>query len=186
MTTVGYYRSTPCGPSIARQIETIRARMAEELVGGDVQWLSDIGSSNDSIFSLVELAESNKIDRAFVYGFAQLSMSFQEGATLLARLCESGVTVHCKTLNVTGCVAAQIILSIAEMESERRLEHQAAGVLNGKRRGIYRGRKRGAVKCGVNPNMAIKLRRQGMTHKQVADRLGVSVRTVARYVKALS
>ena len=58
---------------------------------------------------------------------------------------------------------------------------QAAGIA-AKERGVYSGRQAGTTKA--KPARAAKLRERGMTDNEIATALGVSRRTIQRYLNA--
>ena len=74
-----------------------------------------------------------------------------------------------------------ILLGVAEMEQETRKERQAAGIEAARERGVYLGRKEGTTKAA--PERALELSARGLNHKEIATALGVSRRTVIRYLK---
>ena len=59
---------------------------------------------------------------------------------------------------------------------------QAAGIAAAKERGVYSGRQADTTKA--KPARAAKLRERGMTDNEIATALGVSRRTVQRYLNA--
>ena len=79
-----------------------------------------------------------------------------------------------------GKLIAALLLGIAEMEQETRRERQRAGIEAAKERGVYLGRKVGTTKA--KPQRAHKLRDKGLTHEEIATAMGVSRRTVIRYL----
>jgi DNA invertase Pin-like site-specific DNA recombinase len=66
------------------------------------------------------------------------------------------------------------------MENETRGERQAAGIRAAKERGVYLGRQPGFRKS--KPHRALQLREKGLTAPEIAQAIGVSVRTVYRYL----
>jgi predicted transposase YdaD len=64
----------------------------------------------------------------------------------------------------------------------RRLEDAAADIEVAKRKGIYKGRRKGTTKA--EPTRATQLRERGLTVAEIATALGANKRTVQRYVKA--
>src|SRR3954453_19903229 len=69
---------------------------------------------------------------------------------------------------------------LAEIEWQFRKERQEAGIAVAKKRGVYKGRKAGTTKG--KPERAVELHGKGLTVGEIATALGVSVRTVFRYV----
>ena len=81
-----------------------------------------------------------------------------------------------------GKLIASVLFAVAEMEQETRRERQAAGIAVAKSRGKYRGRKAGSTKG--KPARAVRLREQGLADSEIASALGVSRRSVQRYLAA--
>jgi DNA invertase Pin-like site-specific DNA recombinase len=75
---------------------------------------------------------------------------------------------------------ASVLFGLAEIELEFRRERQAAGIAVAKRKGIYRGRKRGTTKA--KPTRAQALHSRGLTTTEIANALKISPRTVFRYL----
>ena len=65
-------------------------------------------------------------------------------------------------------------------EEEVRRERQRAGIDAAKDRGVYQGRKAGTTKA--KPERARELAGRGLKHGEIATALGVSRRTVIRYL----
>ena len=68
------------------------------------------------------------------------------------------------------------------MEQETRRERQRAGIEAAQERGVYKGRKPGATKRGIDPARAVKLRGKGLTYGEIAEAMQVSQSTVRRYL----
>ena len=75
---------------------------------------------------------------------------------------------------------AAVLLGVAEMEQEARRERQRAGIEAAKERGVYKGRQSGTTKA--KPSRAHSLASKGLTHAEIATSLGISRRTVIRYL----
>ena len=75
---------------------------------------------------------------------------------------------------------ASVLFGLAEIELEHRRERQAAGIRLAKRCDVYRGRRAGTTK--VKPSRAHELRERGLTVPEIAMALGVTPRTVFRYL----
>lgn len=106
---------------------------------------------------------------------------------LLADWTERGLRVVAVTQAIdlsgpVGRMIAAVLLGLAEIEWEYRRERQAAGIEVAKKRGVYKGRKRGTMKG--NPVRALELRARGLATAEIATALGVDARTVRRYLRA--
>ena len=77
-------------------------------------------------------------------------------------------------------MVASVLFGLAEIESEYRRERQAAGIAAAKDCGVYRGRPHGTTKA--LPRRAQELRDRGLTAEAIATALGVSRRTIFRYL----
>ena len=83
-----------------------------------------------------------------------------------------------------GRMIAAVMLGLAESELEYRRERQAAGIQVAKKKGSYKGRKKGTTKS--KPGRAKELRDKGLTVAEIAQALGVSERTAFRYFELLA
>jgi DNA invertase Pin-like site-specific DNA recombinase len=120
-----------------------------------------------------------------VWKLDRISRRQREGINLLADWCERGIRVVVVTQQIdlsgaVGRMVASVMFGLAEIEMEYRTERQAAGIAVAKARGIYRGRKPGTFKAA--PERAANLRERGLTTMEIANALGVSERTVFRYL----
>jgi len=84
--------------------------------------------------------------------------------------------------STTGLMVASLLFGLSQSEMETRRTRQRAGIEAAKRRGVYRGRRSGATKA--KPGRAVRLREHGLSDGEIAAALGVSRRTVQRYLKA--
>ncbi len=126
------------------------------------------------------------IKTVVVYKLDRLSRSLKDGIDTLCSWCQKGIRVVSisQQIDFTGAMGqlvAAVLFAVAQFETETRRDRQAAGIAVAKEKGAYVGRKRGAVKAGVDPAQAIELRNKGLTHEEVAKVLGVSLRTAVRY-----
>jgi len=127
-----------------------------------------------------------EVGTVIVWKLDRLSRKMRDGLNVLCDWCERGVRVVSVTQQIdlsgtVGRMIAAVLLAVAEMEQETRRERQAAGIAAAKERGIYVGRKAGTTKG--KPDRAKKLAERGLTHKEIAMALGVSRRTVIRYLQ---
>ena len=129
-----------------------------------------------------------KVGTVIVWKLDRLSRRLRDGVNVLADWCERGlkIVVITQQIELNGAVGrmiAALLLGLAEIELEYRQERQAAGIEVAKRKGIYKGRKKGTTKA--EPARARHLRSEGMTVAEIATALGTNKRTVQRYLKAV-
>lgn len=115
----------------------------------------------------------------------RLSRRLVDGVRILSDWAERGlkivvVTQQLEFNGAVGRLVAALLMGLAEIEWEYRKERQAAGIEVAKKRRVYKGRKPGTTK--KKPQRAIQLREKGLTAPEIATALGVSERTVFRYL----
>lgn len=131
---------------------------------------------------------NGKVKCVVVWKLDRLSRSLKDGISVLCEWCDKGIRVVSVTQMIdfngaVGKLIAAVLFAVAQLENETRRERQAAGIAVAKEKGVYTGRKKGAVKLGVDQGRAVELRRQGLTYTEIAQALGVSVSSVRRYLR---
>jgi DNA invertase Pin-like site-specific DNA recombinase len=127
-----------------------------------------------------------EIDTVVLWKLDRLSRNLRDGLNVLIDWCDRGLRVVSTTQQIDfngslGKMLAAVLLGVAEMEQETRRERQAAGIKAARERGVYLGRRPGTTKA--KPSRARKLRQRGLTDSEIARALGVSRRTIQRYLK---
>lgn len=130
-----------------------------------------------------------KVKTVVCWKLDRLSRRLRDGVNLLAEWCDKGLKIIVTTqgIDLSGAVGrmiAAVMLGLAEIELEFRAERQAAGIKAAKKRGVYIGRKSGTTK-GM-PERAAELRAKGLKDGEIAQAIGVSTRTVQRYLAAVA
>jgi DNA invertase Pin-like site-specific DNA recombinase len=92
------------------------------------------------------------------------------------------ITQQIELSGAVGRMIAALLLGLAEIELEYRLERQMAGIAVAKTKGVYRGRLPGTLKG--RPTRAMELKAKGLKVPEIARAMGLSVRTVLRYISA--
>jgi DNA invertase Pin-like site-specific DNA recombinase len=128
---------------------------------------------------------AGEVSTLVVWRLDRLSRSLRDGINLLAELQDRGVRVVAvaQQLDLSGPVGkmlAAVLFGLAEIEREAIRERQAAGIRAARGRGVYQGRQLGATKG--KPERARELRERGLGRTEIAQALGVSSRTVSRYL----
>ena len=154
-----------------------------------VQWFIDHESgkhlSRSGFNALAEAIFAGSVKTVVVWKLDRLARSMRDGINTLSLWCENGVRVVSVTqqLDLSGTVGrivAGVLFGIAEIELQNIKERQAAGIAIAKERGIYEGRKKGTTKA--KPQRAKELKAKGLKESEIATALGISERSVFRYL----
>lgn len=126
-----------------------------------------------------------EVGTVVVWKLDRLSRKLRDGIDTLCDWCDRGLRVVSVTQQIdfngtVGKLLAAVLWGIAEMEQETRQERQRAGIEAAKEHGVYLGRKAGTTKA--KPARARQLAEKGLTHGEIATSLGISRRTVLRYL----
>ena len=130
---------------------------------------------------------AGQVSTVIVWKLDRFSRRLRDGVNVLADWCERGLKIVVITQQIefngaVGRMLAALLLGLAEIELEYRAERQAAGIEVAKKKGIYKGRKKGTTKG--EPERAKELRAKGLTVAEIAQAMGTSKRTVQRYLAA--
>lgn len=128
---------------------------------------------------------NGKVKCVILWKLDRLSRRLKDGVTTLADWAERGlkIVVVTQQLEFNGAVGrtlAALLMGLSEIEWEYRKERQQAGIAVAKKKGVYKGRKAGTTKG--KPERAKELKAKGLAPGEIATALGVSERTVFRYV----
>ena len=128
-----------------------------------------------------------QIKTVVVWKLDRLSRSLQDGINTLCDWLGRGVRLVSVTQRLdfagpTGKLIAAVLFAVAEMEQQVRRERQVAGIAIAKQNGKYKGRKPGTLKADAA--RAVELRRRGLKDGEIAVALGVTRRTICRYLRA--
>lgn len=161
--------------------------------GQTVRWFVDVESGDTmdraGFEALQQAVFNGEVGTIVVYKLDRISRKLADGITVLSDWLDKGirfvaVTQQFDFSGALGKTIAALLFGVAEMEQETRRERQADGIRAAKAKGVYKGRKPGATKKGVQPRRAKKLKDKGLTIKEIATALGVSRPTVYRYLES--
>jgi DNA invertase Pin-like site-specific DNA recombinase len=156
-----------------------------------VQWFEDIERGHTlrrpAFARLQHAIDTGAITTVVVWKLDRLARRQQDGISILVDWCARHVRVVAVTQQIdlsgpVGRMVASVLFGLAEIEWEYWRKRQAAGIVVAKAHGIYRGRQKGMTKA--KPQRAQTLRQRGLTVLEIATALGVSERTVFRYLTA--
>jgi DNA invertase Pin-like site-specific DNA recombinase len=128
---------------------------------------------------------NGKVKCVILWKLDRLSRRLKDGVTTLADWAERGLKIVVVTQQIefngaVGRTLAALLMGLSEIEWEYRKERQQAGIAVAKKNKIYKGRKPGTTKG--KPERAKALKAKGLTPGEIATALGVSERTVFRYL----
>ncbi|MEQ8788902.1 MAG: recombinase family protein [Pirellulaceae bacterium] len=155
----------------------------------NVLWFVDAKSGDNlrrpGFERLQKAIHAGEVGTIVVYKLDRISRKLRDGLNTLCDWCESGLRVVSATQQIdfngtVGKMIASVLFAVAEMEQEVRRERQAAGIEVAKAEGKYTGRKAGTTTG--DPARARELLDKGLNHSEIATALGVSRRTVLRYL----
>jgi DNA invertase Pin-like site-specific DNA recombinase len=130
---------------------------------------------------------SGDVRTVVVFKVDRIARRLREGLNLLCDWCDRGVRFVSVTQQVDvsgtmGRIVAALMLGLAEIEWEYRKDRQEAGIAAAKKKGVYQGRQAGTTKG--KPARARELAEKGLKAPEIATAMGVSERTVFRYLDA--
>ena len=182
--------SSPRQKTDSQKAEIIRWLQGCDIASSAVQWFEDTETGTalrrPAFERLQHAIFAGTITMVVVWKLDRLSRRLRDGVNLLAEWCERGVRIVVVTqqLDLHGAVGhmmASVLFGLAEIELEYRRERQAAGIAVARQNGVYRGRRKGTTK--TKPTRAQALRARGLTVPEIARALGLSSRTVFRYLR---
>jgi DNA invertase Pin-like site-specific DNA recombinase len=186
-----YIRVSTVGQNAAGQKREIRRWLKGNGIDEkEVEWYVDKATGNNLDRPELERLQrdifNGEIETVVVWKLDRLSRNLRDGINTLADWCDKGLRVVSVTQQIDfngalGKMLAAVLLGVAEMEQETRKERQAAGIAAAKERGdVYNGRKAGTTKA--KPKRALELRNKGLNDAEISTAMGISRRTVQRYL----
>lgn len=190
MATAVYIRVSTAGQNEAGQKREIQRWLDGNGVTDAVWFVDKKGGDNLDRPAFKQLQASvfnGEIDAVVCWKLDRLSRSVLDGINTICGWVSKGIRVVSVTqqLDFSGAVGkmiASVLFALAEMEQETRRERQAAGIAAAKESGVYLGRRKGTT--AGKPARAVELRGKGLTDGEIATAMGISRRTVQRYLQA--
>lgn len=158
------------------------ARWFEDTISGRVRDRPGLDDLQSAVFN-------GEVETVVVWKLDRLSRKgIRDGMELLGTWLDRGIRVVVTTMQLDlsgpiGEMVAAIMFGFAAVEYVHIRERQAAGIAAAKERGVYRGRQKGTTKA--TPDRALELRGRGLTDREIATALGISRRTVQRYLASI-
>lgn len=187
-TVAAYVRVSSAGQNEESQVAELRAYCRNH--GLEPIFFIDKATGTNLARPALEKLEAalfmGEFNTVIVYKIDRLSRSIVDGVALIADWLSKGVRLVSTSQRfdfegTVGRMVSALLLGIGEMENDARRERQALGIANAKTKGVYKGRKQGAVK--TNPAKAVKLKAEGKRLNEIAIIMGISVSTAQRYLR---
>lgn len=181
--------SSPSQKNDSQKAEIKRWLTDHGLNGTSVHWFEDTESGQQlkrpAFEALQRALFGGRIKTVVVWKLDRISRRQRDGINVLADWCDRGVRIVSVTQQIdlsgaVGRMVASVMFGLAEIEMEYRQERQAAGIRLAKEAGVYHGRRQGTTKA--QPQRARQLHQRGLNPAEIAKALGVSERTVFRYL----
>ncbi len=122
----------------------------------------------------VVVTEISRVSRSLVDGLNTVADWLKKDIRLVA------TTQSFDFSGAMGQTIASLLFGFASIENEQRAERQARGILEAKKRGVYKGRKKGTTTVDVD--RIVEYRRNGMKLEDIAKKLGVGRSTVIKHI----
>lgn len=175
---VGYARVSTVGQETNLQIDAL------ESAGVSVIYQEKTSSVGSRPELQKLLATLKKGDCLVVYKMDRIARSLMDLLSILDKVKAAGASIRSLTepLDTTGPIGlfiVQVLGAVAQLERGIIRERAIAGQVAALKRGVVWGGRKPALSAEQTAE-AIRLRKSGMTQKQVAQALGVSRSTISR------
>jgi DNA invertase Pin-like site-specific DNA recombinase len=156
-----------------------------------VEWYTDVESGRKMVRPAFDRLRADifagRVKTVVVYKVDRIARRLREGLNVLCDWCDRrvrfvSITQQIDVSGTMGRMVAALMLGFAEIEWEYRKERQEAGIKEARKKGVYKGRKPGTTIA--RPPRARELAAKGLRAPEIAEAMGVSVRTVFRYLEA--
>jgi DNA invertase Pin-like site-specific DNA recombinase len=191
MSVAAYVRCSTVGQNEESQVKEIQKWLEGQGIEKYTWYIDKVSGDTLERPQLAKLQKdifNGRIKTVIVWKLDRLSRSQRDGINVLCDWCDKGIRVVSVTQQIdfngaAGKLIASVLFAVAEMELETKRERQYVGISAAKERGVYTGRKKGAVKPGVDPRRARELKLKGLQVVEIANAMDVSVSSVKRYLR---
>lgn len=181
-----YYRVSTEDQKPDLQVDQLReyaARREFEIVGEYIDKVSGAARKRPELDDMLEQVRKRKVDVVLVWKFDRFARSTSHLVNTLEEFQQLGVhfisfTQSIDTSTAAGKLTYTVLAAIAEFERDLTSERVRAGMAAAKARGKHVGRKPISM---ATAGKIRRLRRQGMSLRQVAAATGVAPQTVSNY-----
>ena len=179
---IGYARVSTQDQDLSLQYDALRQAQCDKIYEDKA---SGVKASRDGLTLALEVLREN--DRLVVWKLDRLGRSLKDLVAIVCDLEQRGVHFKCLTDQIdtsttSGRFFFHVMASLAQMERDLTVERTRAGLEAARRQGRTGGRKRKMDEFKIAA--AKQLLQEGMSHRDVAKNLEVSVPTLYRWMPA--
>jgi DNA invertase Pin-like site-specific DNA recombinase len=187
-----YVRVSTNGQSTQRQIDELSV-VAKRMAATEVIIYEDDGISGtkgraerQALDNLLKAATQRRLDKVLVWSVDRLGRSLKDLVSILEELEQTGVGLYLHkqaidTTTASGKALFGMLAVFSQFERELIRERINSGLARARRNGIVLGRRNTTGHLG---EQAVQKRQSGMSYRQIAQELNISVFTAHRLVKA--
>ena len=187
-----YVRVSTNGQNTQRQIEELSV-VAERMAATEVIIYEDNGISGtkgraerQALDNLLKAATQRQLDKVLVWSVDRLGRSLKDLVSILEELEQTGVGLYLHkqaidTTTASGKALFGMLAVFSQFERELIRERINSGLARARRNGIVLGRRNTTGHLG---EQAAQKRQSGLSYRQIAQELNISVFTAHRLVKA--
>ncbi len=181
---VGYARVSTKDQNLDLQIESLKKNGAEKIYEEKISGIAKEMPIRNKMLNSLE-----KGDEVLFWKIDRLGRSLVDSVNFIAKIEEKGANIRSLTETFdsstpAGRASLGFLMTCAEFEREMNKERTMAGIERAKAKGIKFGRR---SKINKEKGVLIKnLVEQGETHQYIANCIGVSRSTIARFLRKTS
>lgn len=169
------------------RLRTYAADRGWEVYDECVDKASGADTVRPSLDRMLADARARKFGIILVTKVDRLARSLLNLETIMKALDERGVKLECidqpiSTAGPSGTLMRQILGAVAQFERELIRERTVDGL----RKARSSGKRLGRPPMNVSTDEIVKLKNEGLTHKQVAEKVGMSYQGVRKRLRAAS
>jgi DNA invertase Pin-like site-specific DNA recombinase len=188
-----YFRVSTSDQTPDAQIHELRIYAEQRgfnIVAEFVETASGATRSRPELARMMEIVRKRKVDIVLVWAFDRFARSTSHLATTLEEFQALGVdfvsySQQIDTTTPAGKLTFHVLAAIAEFEREMIRERVRSGMAAAKQRGTRSGNPIGRPKQTASQVSDMRrLRKKGLSYRQIAKQLGVSPATVVNYTKS--
>lgn len=187
--TVGIYMQVDrfFPPEITQRTAINKWLAQHNIPSWSVQWFIDRESKSE-FKQLFEDIKNGSIKTVVLYSLEQ---AFPSIASITTALCDFS-TRNMKFASASQDIyfdqeslkSAHLLISVVLGLADHHYRvRQQQGIVKARAKGLYKGKKPGANKVGVDIKKAVRLRERGFPIKRIAEKMGVCESSVHRYLR---